>query len=211
MNKHSILINAALHPEKCDLFVEGNLVNVITKEIYKTRIGIKNRSIVYIERDENIESDKFLLLSFIDSHIHIESSMLIPSEFAKLAVKHGTCAVVADPHEIANVLGVEGIKFMIENSKKTPVEIYFNIPSCVLAAEEFETSEKISVEGIKKLMKHKRILGLAEVMNFPGVIKCEPEIIEKLKLFNSKNFVIDGHCPNLRGNSLNAYAIFVRS
>ncbi|PKP58693.1 MAG: hypothetical protein CVT89_02455 [Candidatus Altiarchaeales archaeon HGW-Altiarchaeales-2] len=90
MDKYNILINAALHPEKCDLFVEGNLVNVITKEIYKARVGIKNGSIVYIERDEGVKSEKFLLPSFIDSHIHIESSMLIPSEFAKLAVKHGT-------------------------------------------------------------------------------------------------------------------------
>ncbi len=211
MDKHSILINAALHPEKCDLFVEGNLVNVITKEIYKARIGIKNGIIVYIERDEGLTSEKFLLPSFIDSHIHIESSMLIPSEFARLAVKHGTCAVVADPHEIANVLGVEGIKFMIENSKNELMHIYFNIPSCVPAAEGFETSEKISVEDIRKLKKYKQILGLAEVMNFPGVINCNPEVIEKLKMFNSNNFVIDGHCPNLSKNLLNAYALFVQS
>jgi len=211
MDKYNILINAALHPEKCDLFVEGNLVNVITKEIYKARVGIKNGSIVYIERDEGVKSEKFLLPSFIDSHIHIESSMLIPSEFAKLAVKHGTCAVVADPHEIANVLGMEGIKFMIENSKNIPVEIYFNIPSCVPAAEGFETSEKITINDIKKLKKYKRILGLAEVMNFPGVLNCNPEIIEKLKIFNTGNFVIDGHCPDLKGNLLNAYASFIHS
>ncbi|MDI6730082.1 MAG: amidohydrolase family protein [Candidatus Altarchaeum sp.] len=211
MDKYNILINAALHPEKCDLFVEGNLVNVITKEIYKARAGITNGKIVYLEKDENIKSDKFLLPSFIDSHIHIESSMLIPSEFAKLAVKYGTCAVVADPHEIANVLGVEGIKFMIENSKNELMHIYFNIPSCVPAAEGFETSEKINVEDIKKLKKYKQILGLAEVMNFPGVLNCNPEIIEKLKIFNSNNFVIDGHCPDLKGNLLNAYAVFVHS
>ncbi len=211
MDKHSILINSALHPEKCDLFVEGNLVNVITKEIYKARAGITNGKIVYLEKDENIKSDKFLLPSFIDSHIHIESSMLIPSEFAKLAVKHGTCAVVADPHEIANVLGVEGIKFMIENSKNELMHIYFNIPSCVPTAEGFETSEKITINDIKKLKKYKRILGLAEVMNFPGVLNCNPEIIEKLKIFNLNNFVIDGHCPNLKGNLLNAYALFVHS
>ncbi len=211
MDKYSILINSALHPEKCDLFVEGNLVNVITKEIYKSRVGITNGKIVYLEKDENIKSNKFLLPSFIDSHIHIESSMLIPSEFAKLAVKHGTCAVVADPHEIANVLGVEGIKFMIENSKNELMYFYFNIPSCVPAAEGFETSEKITINDIKKLKKYKRILGLAEVMNFPGVLNCNPEIIEKLKIFNSNNFVIDGHCPNLKGNLLNAYALFVHS
>ncbi len=211
MDKHSILINSALHPEKCDLFVEGNLVNVITKEIYKARVGITNGKIVYLEKDENIRTDKFLLPSFIDSHIHIESSMLIPSEFAKLAVKHGTCAVVADPHEIANVLGVEGIKFMIENSKNELMYFYFNIPSCVPTAEGFETSEKITIKDIKKLKKYKRILGLAEVMNFPGVLNCNPEIIEKLKIFNSNNFFIDGHCPNLKGNLLNAYALFVHS
>lgn len=211
MDKYSILINSALHPEKCDLFVEGNLVNVITKEIYKSRVGITNGKIVYLEKDENIKSNKFLLPSFIDSHIHIESSMLIPSEFAKLAVKHGTCAVVADPHEIANVLGVEGIKFMIENSKNELMYFYFNIPSCVPAAEGFETSEKITINDIKKLKKYKRILGLAEVMNFPGVLNCNPEIIEKIKIFNSNNFVIDGHCPNLKGNLLNAYALFVHS
>ena len=211
MDKYNILINSALHPEKCDLFVEGNLVNVITKEIYKARVGIKNGIIVLMEKDETVKSDKFLLPSFIDSHIHIESSMLIPSEFAKLAVKHGTCAVVADPHEIANVLGMEGIKFMIENSKNIPVEIYFNIPSCVPAAEGFETSEKITINDIKKLKKYKRILGLAEVMNFPGVLNCNPEIIEKLKIFNTGNFVIDGHCPDLKGNLLNAYALFIHS
>jgi len=211
MDKYKILINAALHPESCDLFVEGNLVNVITREIYKARVGIKNGKIVHIEKDENIKSDKFLLPSFIDSHIHIESSMLIPSEFAGLVVKHGTCAVVADPHEIANVLGKEGIKFMIENSKGVPLEIYFNIPSCVPAAEGFETSEKITVDDIKKLKKYKQILGLAEVMNFPGVLNYNPEIIEKLKIFNSNNYVIDGHCPNLKGNLLNAYALFIHS
>lgn len=210
MDKYSILINAALHPERCDLFVEGNLVNVITKEIYKARVGIKNGVIVYVERDESITSEKFLLPSFIDAHIHIESSMLIPSEFSRLVVKHGTCAVVADPHEIANVLGVEGIKFMIENSKNLPVEIYFNVPSCVPAAEGFETSEKIGIEDIKKLKRYKRILGLAEVMNFPGVINCNPDVIEKIKIFNSNN-VIDGHCPNLTKNLLNAYALFIHS
>lgn len=219
----SILIKSALSPEKCDSFVEGNLVNVITKEIYKATIGIKNGKIVYVGDGENnglknevnskkiLHTNKFLLPSFIDSHIHIESSTLIPSEFAKLAVKHGTCAVITDPHEIANVLGVEGIKFMIENSKDTPIEIYFNIPSCVPAAEGFETSEKINIEDTKQLKKNKRILGLAEVMNFPGVINCNPEIIKKIKLFNSKNFVIDGHSPNLKGNLLNAYVLFIRS
>ncbi|OQX19618.1 MAG: adenine deaminase [Candidatus Altiarchaeales archaeon A3] len=211
MDKYSLLINSALHPEKCDLFVEGNLVNVITKEIYKARVGITNGKIVFMEKDENIKSDKFLLPSFIDSHVHIESSMLIPSEFAKLAVKHGTCAVVADPHEIANVLGMEGIKFMIRNSKDIPIEIYFNIPSCVPAAEAFETSEKITIHDIKGLKKYKQILGLAEVMNFPGVINCNPEIIEKLEIFNSNKFVIDGHCPDLKGNLLNAYALFIHS
>ncbi|PKP58692.1 MAG: hypothetical protein CVT89_02450 [Candidatus Altiarchaeales archaeon HGW-Altiarchaeales-2] len=100
---------------------------------------------------------------------------------------------------------------MIENSKNIPVEIYFNIPSCVPAAEGFETSEKITVNAIKKLKKYKRILGLAEVMNFPGVLNCNPEIIEKLKIFNTGNFVIDGHCPDLKGNLLNAYAMFVHS
>lgn len=216
------MIDFALNPGLCDLFIEGNLVNVITSEIYKSTIGIKQGKIVFIgdKQEINFKSEKlknfmktdgFLLPSFIDSHIHIESSMLIPSEFAKLSVVNGTCCVIADPHEIANVLGIKGIEFMLNDAKNLPMEIYYMIPSCVPAAPNLETSEKLTVEDLKKLkkLKSKKILGLAELMNFQGVINKDIEILKKIKIF--KNKIIDGHCPGLIGKELNAYLLVAKS
>jgi len=208
------LLEAALNPENCDLLIEGNLVNVLTKEIYEACVGIKYGKIVHIgdEKIKNknlIKTPHYLIPSLIDGHVHIESSMLTPDEFAKLAVLHGTCAVVADPHEIANVIGVSGIKFMLSNSSNLPMEFYFNIPSCVPSAESFETSEKISVSEIKELKKLNRVIGLAEVMNFPGVLMKDKEVLDKINLFDDK--IVDGHCPGLRGKELNAYSLYCHS
>lgn len=213
------LLEAALNPEDCDLVIEGNLVNVLTGEIYKSCIGAKYGKIVYVGDDIKIKNknkfknkfktDGYLVPSFIDGHVHIESSMLTPAEFAKIAVLHGTCAVVADPHEIANVLGISGIKFMLSDSLNLPIEFYFNVPSCVPSAEGFETSEEIDVAEMKELKKLDRIIGLGEVMNFPGVLSGTQKLLDKIRLF--EGCVVDGHCPGLRGKELNAYSIFCHS
>ncbi|MFN3527752.1 MAG: adenine deaminase [Candidatus Altarchaeaceae archaeon] len=222
------LIDTALNPENCDLLIEGNLVNVVTKEIYKAVIGVKKRKIVFIgekgeidieklKKDKKtkknkkiIKTENFLLPSFIDSHIHIESSMLTPSEFSKLCVVNGTCCVIADPHEIANVLGIEGIRFMIHDSKNLPMEIYFMLPSCVPAAENLETSEKITIENLKILKGYQQVKGLGELMNFQGVINKNEEILKKIEAFFDDR-LIDGHCPGLKGKNLNAYLLFAHS
>ncbi|ODS43083.1 MAG: adenine deaminase [Candidatus Altiarchaeales archaeon IMC4] len=208
------LLEAALNPECCDLVVEGNLVNVLTGEIYEGCVGVKHGKIVYVGNEEIknrnlIKTSYYVVPSFIDGHVHIESSMLPPSEFAKIAVLHGTCAVVADPHEIANVLGVSGIKFMLSDSRNLPVDFYFNVPSCVPSTEMFETSGEISAVEMKKLKKMDRIIGLGEVMNFPGVLNCDKKLAEKIRVFDS--MVVDGHCPGLIGRKLNAYSVYCHS
>src|SRR5690606_36015141 len=151
------------------------------------------------------EVNHYILPGFIDSHIHIESSMLVPSEFAKLAVTHGTVATVSDPHEIANVLGVEGVNFMIENGKKVPFKFNFGAPSCV-PATTFETAgAEIGSEAIKLLLENSDIKYLTEMMNYPGVLFDDVEVMKKIALAKYYDKPIDGHAPGLRGNELTKY------
>lgn len=184
--------------------ISGNIVDVVNNEIYSGTLEIKNGKIVKITRtDEKFEN--YLIPGFIDSHIHIESSMLIPSEFARTAVTNGMVAVVADPHEIANVVGIKGVNFMIKNGKKVPFKFYFGAPSCV-PATHFETSgANINSRDIKKLMKRSDIKFMGEVMDFPGVISEENEIMAKINAAKSFNKPIDGHAPGLTGNDLEKY------
>jgi len=194
---------------KADLLIHGSLVNVYSGCISESYIGVKDGRIIYVgkrpisaQRDLDVGS-KFILPAYIDGHVHIESSLVTPSQFAMAVIPRGTCCVVADPHEIANVCGVEGIKFMIEDSARTPLKIYFMIPSCVPATNLETSGAKIGLEEIEELKQIKQILGLGEVMNFPGVINSEEEIMAKIK--SCEGMVIDGHAPGLRGEALCAY------
>jgi adenine deaminase len=184
--------------------VSGNIVDVVKLRIYKGTITVEDGKITSI-REGNVTEDHFLLPGFVDAHIHIESSMLIPSEFARIAVTHGTVATVSDPHEIANVLGVDGVNFMIENGKKVPFKFYFGAPSCV-PATAFETSgSNIDAVETEKLLKSPDICYLAEMMNFPGVLYEDPEVMKKLAAARKFNKPVDGHAPSLAGDNLRKY------
>jgi adenine deaminase len=184
--------------------VSGNIVDVLKSEIYPGTLKISNSKISDIIREDK-EYETYILPGFVDSHIHIESSMLVPSEFARAAVIHGTVATVSDPHEIANVLGISGVRYMMENSKQVPLKFYFGAPSCV-PASGFETSGAvIGPESIEKLLKLKKIKYLAEVMNSPGVINGDPDVIMKISIAKKYSKMIDGHAPGLRGRELEKY------
>jgi len=185
--------------------ISGNIVDVVNQRIFQGTVKVENGKILTI-KEEKVEDTHFILPGFIDAHVHIESSMLIPSEFARIAVTHGTVATVSDPHEIANVLGVDGVHFMIANGKKTPFKFYFGAPSCV-PATPFETSgATIDSIEIEKLLKSEDIYYLAEMMNFPGVIFDDAEVLRKIEAAKSNNKPIDGHAPGLKGKDLVKYA-----
>lgn len=184
--------------------ISGNIIDVFNKRIYPATLTIENQKITGITED-NISYNSYILPGLIDSHIHIESSMLIPSEFAKLAVIHGTVATVSDPHEIANVLGMNGIKFMLADAKQVPFKIYFGAPSCV-PATSFETAgAEITAEDIEKLFAEYDLKYLSEMMNFPGVIFEDTVVMEKLSIAKKFDKPIDGHAPGLTGEQLNKY------
>lgn len=184
--------------------ISGNIVDVLNNKIFPGTIEVKNGKIYKITK-KNEQYNNYILPGFIDSHIHIESSMLVPSEFARTAVTNGMVAVVSDPHEIANVLGIEGVNFMIKNGKKVPFKFYFGAPSCV-PATEFETSgAKIGVKEIKKLLQRDEIKYLGEVMDFPGVISGKKEVIEKINIAKYYDKPVDGHAPGLIGEELESY------
>ena len=186
------------------------LLDVLTDSVYPARITVSDgvfKEIVPIQVTEEtkIDVEGLLLPGFIDSHIHIESSMLTPAQFAKVAVRHGTTAVVCDPHEIANVSGIPGIEFMIENAKTVPFNFYFAAPSCV-PATSFETSGAIlNSDDIEYLLKKDEIVALAEMMNFPGVINGDEEVLRKLELARQYKKPIDGHAPLVSGRDLDKY------
>jgi adenine deaminase len=184
--------------------LQGQIVDIPNKRIYKGEITIEHGKIAsIIEKDNDV--NHYILPGFIDAHIHIESSMLVPSEFARLAVTHGTVATVSDPHEIANVLGVEGVEFMIENGKKTPFKFNFGAPSCVPATNFESAGAVIDSEGIKKLLENPDIKYLAEMMNYPGVLFDDDEVLKKIAWAKHYNKPVDGHAPGLRGDDLTKY------
>ena len=184
--------------------ISGQVVLLAEKKIVSSAVKIVNGRINSIEPDPHAPRH-FILPGFIDAHIHIESSMLIPSEFARMAVKHGTVATVSDPHEIANVLGIPGIDFMLNNAKTVPFKFYFGAPSCV-PATEFETSgASLGSKAIEELLKRDEIAYLAEMMNYPGVLHKDPQVMEKLAIAKRLNKKIDGHAPGLRGEACKNY------
>lgn len=187
--------------------ITGNLVDILNKSIFEASIQIEDGKIKTIVPTGNTEKpvSNFILPGFVDSHVHIESSMLIPSEFARLAVVHGTVATISDPHEIANVCGMEGVEFMINNGKKVPFKFNFGAPSCV-PATIFETAgASLSAEDVKKLLEKEEIKYLSEMMNFPGVLFKDPEVMQKIRYAHALGKPIDGHAPGLRGNTARTY------
>lgn len=185
--------------------VSGNIVDIVARKIFPGSITVHEGKIESILSEENAKYSDYILPGFIDSHIHIESSLLIPSEFARLAVTHGTVATVSDPHEIANVLGLPGIRYMIENGKKVPFHFYFGAPSCV-PATNFETAGAVvTAEDIRQLFEADGLLYLSEMMNYPGVLNQIPLVMEKIKVAKELKRPIDGHAPGLMGADAEKY------
>lgn len=185
--------------------ISGHIVDVVSGKICKGHLQFEGSTITGILPDEHVE-DQYIIPGFVDAHIHIESSMMVPSEFAKMALTHGTVACVCDPHEIANVCGVEGIDFMIENGLESPMKFYFGAPSCV-PSTHFETSgAEIDALAIEKLLKRDDIYFLAEMMNFPGVIHRNKQVIAKLNAAKQNAKPVDGHAPEISGEALAHYA-----
>ena len=184
--------------------VSGNIVDVVNRRIFRGTALISNSKIISIE-ETAVDSDHYILPGLIDAHVHIESSMLIPSEFARLAVVHGTVASVSDPHEIANVLGIDGIRFMIKNGNKVPFKFYFGASSCV-PATDFETSgATLGVKEMDDLLGMKEIRYMSEMMNFPGVLFGDPVVNEKIMIAKKYGKPIDGHAPGVKGDDARKY------
>lgn len=187
--------------------LSGHIVDVVQGEIFTGVLTIEGGRICRIDRSSKVD-EQFILPGFVDAHVHIESSMLPPSEFARLAVVHGTVGTVSDPHEIANVLGVEGIEWMIENGRTVPFKFAFGASPCV-PATEFETAgARVTAEEIDQLFQRPEIRYLAEMMNFPGVLHEDPAVLEKIAVAKRHGRVIDGHAPGLRGAEAARYASF---
>jgi len=185
--------------------ISGNIIDIANESIFPASIVIEDGRIASIVSQKGKSFNNYILPGFIDSHVHIESSMLVPSEFARLAVAHGTVASVSDPHEIANVLGIEGIWFMIANGENVPFKFYFGAPSCV-PATTFETAgSAITTDDIRRLINNHKIKYLSEMMNYPGVIYQSADVLEKLKIAIDCGKPIDGHAPGLRGDLLKKY------
>lgn len=188
--------------------ISGQFVDIQQQKIYPAIIKVQDGRILSIKEIMNTEllSSNYILPGFIDSHVHIESSMLVPSEFARLAVVHGTVATISDPHEIANVCGLEGVEFMIENGKTVPFKFHFGAPSCV-PATIFETAGAvIDADQVSTLLKSDDIFYLSEMMNFPGVLSGDKEVMKKIRASHTTGKPVDGHAPGLRGQQAADYA-----
>ena len=184
--------------------IQGQIVDIQNRNIYSGEITIENGKIIAVLPKEH-NNKNYILPGFVDAHIHIESSMLVPSEFAKLAVLHGTVGTISDPHEIANVLGAAGVHYMIENGKQVPLKFHFGAPSCV-PATFFETAGAvIDSEQIKELMANPDIYYLSEMMNYPGVLFDDEEVLKKIAWAKQYNKPVDGHAPGLRGAPIEKY------
>lgn len=205
MLKH--IIQSALGSEKADLVLKnGKIIDVLNHRIIEGNVAVKDGIILGIGNYEGFEEidvkGAYIAPGFVDSHVHIESAMVTPSQYAKAVIPKGVTTIIADPHEIANVKGEEGLAFMIEDSKKTPLEIHFMLPSCVPATPFDHAGCVIDGDKTIELFEKYDFLGLGEMMNYPGVIDCVPDVLKKLE----STEYIDGHAPMIGGNGLNAYA-----
>ncbi len=185
--------------------ISGNIVDVVNRKIFSGKIDVANGIIKSVTPMSDISSKQFIMPGFIDSHIHVESSMLIPSEFARLAVTHGTVATISDPHEIGNVLGIEGVRYMINNGKQVPFHFYFGAPSCV-PATSFETAgATITAEEIRTLFVKDKLKYLSEMMNYPGVLHRDALVMDKIRIAKELGLPVDGHAPGLKGADAQKY------
>lgn len=184
--------------------ISGRIIDVYNREIFDGEITVLDGKIKEINRKEDVP-DLFIMPGLIDAHIHIESSMITPGSFAVAAVSRGTIGTVSDPHEIANVLGIDGINYMIEDGKKTPFRFYFGAPSCIPATEFESGGARLGPEEIESLLKRDDIKYLAEMMNFPGVLSGNKEVLKKIEIARKLKKPIDGHAPGLRGQDLRKY------
>ncbi|MDG1279518.1 MAG: adenine deaminase [Algoriphagus sp.] len=185
--------------------LKAQFVDIPNRKIYPVLLTLSNSTILKIEPIAPEVGLPYLMPGFIDAHVHVESSMLVPSEFARLAVVHGTVATISDPHEIANVCGMAGVDYMIENGKQVPFKFYFGAPSCV-PATPFETAGgEINVAAIEELMSRKEIHYLAEMMNWPGTVNQDPVVMEKIRISQKYGKPIDGHAPGLQGELAEKY------
>ncbi len=187
------------------MILHANLVDLHLRQIYTVTVEVEGQKIQRIQKIAPDPNLPFLLPGFIDAHVHVESSMLVPSEFARLAVVHGTVGTISDPHEIANVCGMQGVEYMIYNGKQVPFHFFFGAPSCV-PATPFETAGgEISAADIQELMARPEILYLAEMMNWPGTVNRDPLVMEKIQIAQQQGKPIDGHAPGLRGELAQKY------
>lgn len=188
--------------------IKGRLIDITGQRIYPATVTVSQGKIQSIAEEKNRDHDNelpYLLPGFIDAHVHIESSMLIPSQFARIAVVHGTVATISDPHEIANVCGTAGVEYMIEDGNKVPFKFYFGAPSCV-PATNFETAGAVvSAEDVARLLQKDEIKYLSEMMNFPGVLAQDADVMAKITAAHQNNKPVDGHAPGLRGEQAKAY------
>lgn len=185
--------------------ISGMIVDVVHRKIFPGTVFVQNGRIESVTENADSPTDRYILPGFVDAHVHVESSMLIPSEFARLAVPHGTVATVSDPHEIGNVLGVEGVRYMINNAKKVPFHFYFGVPSCV-PATSFETAgAEINADDIRDLFLKDNLKYLSEMMNFPGVLARDPLVMDKIKIAHELKLPVDGHAPGLKGEDAKHY------
>ena len=191
------------------LITGGRLLNVFSGDILPGNIAVKDGVIAgigdYRSRHTVDLDGRFVVPGFIDAHVHIESSMTGVSEFARAIVPHGTTTVVADPHEIANVLGVDGIRYMLSVSTGAPINVYFMLSSCVPATDMETAGARLTTDDLQPLIHEERVLGLAEMMNFPGVLSADPDVLSKIAMAQDAHKPIDGHSPGLSGAALNAY------
>jgi adenine deaminase len=185
--------------------IAGHIVDVVARQIKKGILYIDGGKIVNFETSETVP-DHYIIPGFVDAHIHIESSMMLPSEFARYSLPYGTVACVCDPHEIANVCGIPGVNYMIENGKKVPLKYYFGAPSCVPATPFDSSGAVLDAEAVSSLLERDDIYFLAEMMNYPGVIEKDEQVHSKLRAAHKYNKPIDGHAPELTGEGLIAYA-----
>lgn len=204
------IIAVAAGREKADLVLKNaKYLNVFSNEFLCGDIAVANGLIAgvgkYDGKTEIDVSEKLVLPGFIDAHIHLESSMVTPAEFAKAVVAHGTTTVITDPHEITNVMGIDGVEYMIQASQNLPIDVHFMMPSCVPATEIDESGAELDCKDIDLYLDNKKVLGLAEMMNYVGVINGDKNVLSKIVTSQAHHKKIDGHAPELSGNDLNAY------
>ncbi len=185
-------------------FISGKIIDLFSRTIYGGTVYWENGKIVSISKENDVP-DQYILPGFIDAHIHIESSMLTPHEFARVALTHGTVATVSDPHEIANVCGMEGVYYMLDEAREARLKFFFGAPSCVPATSFETTGAVIDSANVETLLRDERILYLAEMMNYPGVLSGDPEVLKKIALAKKYKKPVDGHAPGLRGNEASRY------